>query len=179
MKPLPTILSTIASHQLESLEFRSSSFPFDHVPSIDRILATLDGLKDVDTLLSRPQFHRLQYLKFNLGFHVTIPRRSVESGAQQDTSGMISFLPPCSHSSPHLDDSDTTDDIRDTFRRHATEAVQRKIEEVLKQFKSRGILDLDVHISLFNQPSMKTINESSRSIEASATDTPSSAVNTD
>ena len=103
----------------------------------------------------------------------------MESNTQKDMSGMIPFLPACSRSSLRLDDSDTTDDVRDTFRRHATEAIERKIEEVLKQTKSRGILDLDIDTSLFDESRMKTVNEWGQSIEAPATDTSSMAINED
>lgn len=60
---LSSVLSTITSPQFEEIIFSASNV-FGPDRSLDSILTALAGLKDVNDILSRPQFHRLRSIIF-------------------------------------------------------------------------------------------------------------------
>ena len=68
--PLVSILSTVATHQLEKLDLHHDDYT---IQCVDSILATLSGLKIVDAILSYPKFRCLRYVHFK--FHLRSPRK--------------------------------------------------------------------------------------------------------
>lgn len=149
--PLTLVLSTISARRLERLLISHCPCSGPYQP-LDSALTTLTGLKDVDVVLSLPEFHRLQYVQIDFIFNIVMLDRSIGSGASHSTSSsaMLPTSSPCSQSSLDGDDN-STKGAQDSFRRHAESLIRSKIQEMLKQVESRGILNIELEIQIMEQ----------------------------
>ena len=174
---LVSILSTVASHQLETLDLDHH----DYAPhSLDSILAALSGLKDVDAILSSPTFRCLRCICFYFQFSIPMQKHPIASNAPPPTSSNATLLASDLSSLPGLDDNDRTDNPEDTFRHYAEDFIRSKIREELKQLDSRGILDIQLDIFLREEKTLDVTadTEACQSIQDPVVD-PSSSTTID
>ena len=103
-------------------------------------------------------------------------KHPIASNAPPPTSSNATLLASDLSSLPGLDDNDRTDNPKDTFKHYAEDFIRSKIREELKQFDSRGILDIQLGIYLEEEriSFMTAFNEARRRIQDSAVDSSSS-----
>lgn len=145
---LKGICSTISTNQLE--EFQLDIYDEMRVKSINDVLAAVTGLRELDAILSRPQFSRLSSVTVDYHYlNIWLQELSATSDSPSHTSlaGRIvastgsnsqhisSYIPGCA-----VQKALRGMDLRDPFRCYAQEIIRRKTEEELAQLKSRGIL---------------------------------------
>ena len=151
--PLVSLLSTVATYQLEQLNlYHDDTVTY----SLDSILVALNGLKDIDAILSHPKFRHLRRIQFHFRFFVTIQAHFIASNILPPTSSILWILASDPGSFPGLDDNGSTDHPRDTLKRRAEDIVRRKIEEELKWLNSRGILNLRLSVQLREESILNT-----------------------
>ena len=74
-----------------------------------------------------------------------------------------------SHSQLSLSDTNSKDDLLDTFQRHADDILRCKIAEKLKHFSSRGILDIQPHVGALEEtPLLRKIAEMHQNVRYTA-----------
>lgn len=145
---LNSILSSIASCQLKKLHcIHRYLHPHPINQSLDSTLAAMAGFRNVDDVLLRPPFHCLS--RIQLDFRFLLSTREHLVSPSTSPSG-LTFVPG-STSQLDLPDDISQDNPQNAFKRHAEYLVRNKIQEELKQFKSRGILDIDLKLDVGGQ----------------------------
>lgn len=177
---LATILSNVTSFSLECFLVDLICFG-DGIKPIDSIPAALTGLKDVDAVLSRPQFHSIRFMQINLGFNLMKRGDLRTFNTYLCASSSIAVLAPLSISQPGLIDSAGPDNpFRkppvSRFEPSTERLIKDKILEELKQFASRAILDINLKVYIMEQaPKAKATAEVSRNAEDNVSNPSSSA----
>lgn len=158
---LVSALSKVASCRLEELFVYCDSFG-RYVESLDSLLTVLGGLKDVDAILSRPQFHCLRHVHFNFTVKITMQGHSTASTTSPSTSSSTMIPASSSSSQSSLSDNDSIDRLQceGAFRHYAEHLIRSKIREELKHLNLLDTLDIKLDISIVKDtPKMDTNTE--------------------
>lgn len=140
---LNATLATLSSPHLK--EFHDSHSA-RHKESLDSLLISLSRLKDIDALLSRPQFSRLHRVKLDYTLNIYIEEIPSTSDASHPIppDGSIPDPDSCSQSGS-LDNIDLNNE-EDRFRIYAEGRIRTRILEELKQFRDHSELEIELQV---------------------------------
>lgn len=159
---LRKICTSISSHQLEV--FHMALYDYWNTHPLNALLATLAGLREVDTVLSRPQFGRLSDVTFRYYLKIYVqgpatsdPSPSIFLDDMMVNAALSSQQTPADDgdggASPpiHAQGLDLDGTERLSYQ-DVEELVGRKTEEELSQLHFRGILKKAAYVASDRTP---------------------------
>lgn len=140
---LGAILASISSCQLQELYVDYQELFIGQ--TLNSILAGLDSLENINAILSRSQFCHLNYVEVDFKLHIFAQDQSVRSetlpvSLSSDVCGSDSSSYSGLSANVYLDNPDTS------FGHYAEHRIRNKIQEKLKPFSSRGILEIKLSL---------------------------------
>lgn len=146
---LKQAISQISSHRLRKLVLTIHHLPRPDL--LDNFLACADGLKYIDSILARPQFHTLQHVQISFSLaisakgideHLAILKLTPTAVAGASTQ----VVPFDGHVVPSITAShvETRTQPNNAIRRHVKELIKLRTRQACKHLSSRGILHIDV-----------------------------------